>query len=453
MTKAKEQSASNSDQHNRRVQIAGSLFSKLADALANTKIVLPALFHAIAAPTFFVGLISPIRESFSMLPQIFLSGFVSKHPRPQHVYAFGAIAQAFALAAMLVVFINHDGWSGGIGILAALLLFSLARSICSLSSKTVLGATVRKSRRGGLMGVAGTIAGGISIVYGLLLYLSASDSATESANADSALSASTALTQSLSGQQWVLGGLLAASSVFFILAALCYRSVRWENSSKTDSSDDRNSNSSRKSYHSAGHLLKEDQYFRRFVITRAFMMVSALALPYVAMIALKTSQYGQNSAISLFAMLVIIEGCSSLLSSRLWGAAADSNSRRVLLLTALLSTSLCAVSALLVSEWTNVDAIPSTWSWLVVYAFMSLTHNGVRLGRKTYIVDLADDQEQSHQKRTEYVAVSNTIIGILLLFFGVLSAFIAQFSLLVLFTLFAISACIASLLSHGLKRL
>jgi hypothetical protein len=84
---------------------------------------------------------------------------------------------------------------------------------------------------------------------------------------------------------------------------------------------------------------------------------------------------------------------------------------------------------------------------------MSLTHNGVRLGRKTYIVDLADDQEQSHQKRTEYVAVSNTIIGILLLFFGVLSAFIAQFSLLVLFTLFAISACIASLLSHGLKRL
>ena len=115
---------SDQEQHNRRAQIAGSLFSKLADALANTKIVLPALFHAIAAPTFFVGLISPIRESFSMLPQIFLSGFVSKQPRPQHVYALGAIAQALSLAAMLMAFLTLDGWTGGLGILGALLLFS-----------------------------------------------------------------------------------------------------------------------------------------------------------------------------------------------------------------------------------------------------------------------------------------------------------------------------------------
>ena len=30
---------------------------------------------------------------------------------------------------------------------------------------------------------------------------------------------------------------------------------------------------------------------------------------------------------------------------------------------------------------------------------------------KTFVVDLADDQQNSNQKRTEYVAISNTCIG------------------------------------------
>lgn len=453
MNQPKTQVALEQEQHNRRVQIAGSLFSKLADALANTKIVLPALFHAIAAPTFFVGLISPIRESFSMLPQIFLSGFVSRQLKPQHVYALGAIAQALSLAAMLMAFLNLEGWTGGLGILSALLLFSLARSLCSLSSKTVLGATIRKSRRGGLMGVAGTIAGGISILYGSFLYFYASGSSSQTTSLDATTSSSVALSQTLAGQQWVLGSLLASASACFLLAALSYRAVQWKHSSTDRGNETSTQDSTQTSYHSPWRLLQGDQHFRRFVVTRAFMMVSALALPYIAMITLKSSQSGETSAISLFAILVIIEGSSGLLSSRLWGAVADSNSRMVLLITAILSSVFCATSALLLNPEIEQKISTPAWAWLLIYASMSLIHNGVRLGRKTYIVDLADDQEQSHRKRTEYVAVSNTCIGILLLFFGLLSALLAQSSLFLLFLLFSVSAGIASLLSINLKKL
>jgi hypothetical protein len=239
------------------------------------------------------------------------------------------------------------------------------------------------------------------------------------------------------------------ASIFFVLAALSYRSVRWENSSKNSTASD----NGQTFYFSAWNLLKEDLYFRRFVVTRAFMMVSALALPYVAMIVLKSAQNGSTSAIGLFAMLVIIEGCSGLLSSRLWGSAADSNSRLVLLITALLSTILCVTSALALSDSIQQKTELPAWTWLIIYALMSFTHNGVRLGRKTYIIDLADEQKDSHQKRTEYVAISNTSIGVLLLLFGVLSALLAQNSLLALFTLFAGSASAAALFSLGLKRL
>ena len=42
-------------------------------------------------------------------------------------------------------------------------------------------------------------------------------------------------------------------------------------------------------------------------------------------------------------------------------------------------------------------------------------HGGVRLGRKVYLVDMA-----SSDNRAAYVAVSNTVIGVMMLFGGVI---------------------------------
>ena len=52
-------------------------------------------------------------------------------------------------------------------------------------------------------------------------------------------------------------------------------------------------------------------------------------------------------------------------------------------------------------------AIPS------LYFLLTVAHQGVRLGRKTYLVDMAEGN-----KRTDYVSVSNTVIGAILLLFG-----------------------------------
>ena len=442
--------SSGQEQHNRRVQICGSLFSKLGDALSNTKVVLPALFHAIAAPTFFVGLISPIRESFSMLPQVFLTERVNRQKKPQTIYAFGALAQALSLAAMLVAFLNLEGWIGGLAILIALLLFSLARSLCSLSSKTVLGATVRKSKRGGLLGTAGTIAGAISVAYGICLYiytnrlLNTEPSSASAASTNQSVDSGAVVSQGLAEHHWILGSLLGAASLFFALAAVSYLSVQWQNKSPDSSSGSTPDQSP-----PAWRLLMNDTHFARFVITRAFMMVSALAMPYIAMLSLSSSQQDSTSTIAVFALLVIIEGSSSLVSSRFWGTASDKNSRMVLISSALLSCVLCAFATAGLSDVLS----PPTWAWLLMYALLSLTHNGVRLGRKTFVVDLADDQQNSNEKRTEYVAISNTCIGALLLLFGLASAVLAQSSLFALFIVFTISALIATVLGLTLKRI
>lgn len=78
---------------------------------------------------------------------------------------------------------------------------------------------------------------------------------------------------------------------------------------------------------------------------------------------------------------------------------------------------------------------------------LSVVHEGVRQGRKTYLVDMAGGS-----KRTDYVSVSNTLIGVVLLIIGVLSGVIAQFSVVAVMTLFASLSLMAALLSLGMKQ-
>ena len=62
------------------------------------------------------------------------------------------------------------------------------------------------------------------------------------------------------------------------------------------------------------------------------------------------------------------------------------------------------------------------WFLPVAYFVLSVAHSGVRVGRKTYVVDLA-----TGNKRTDYVAISNTVIGVMLLLVGSVGALVPVF--------------------------
>jgi hypothetical protein len=59
------------------------------------------------------------------------------------------------------------------------------------------------------------------------------------------------------------------------------------------------------------------------------------------------------------------------------------------------------------------DLLATTWFLPLAYFFLSVAHSGVRVGRKTYVVNLATGNQ-----RTDYVAISNSTIGVLLLLVG-----------------------------------
>ena len=71
----------------------------------------------------------------------------------------------------------------------------------------------------------------------------------------------------------------------------------------------------------------------------------------------------------------------------------------------------------------STDLKTTLWIYPTAFFILGIAHGGVRLGRKTYIVDMATGNE-----RTKYVAVSNTIIGLILLVTGGLSALVSLIS-------------------------
>jgi len=176
---------------------------------------------------------------------------------------------------------------------------------------------------------------------------------------------------------------------------------------------------------------------------RALLMSSGLAAPFIVLLA--TPHIDVSGAV----LFVILTGVANLVSGLFWGLLADRSSRYVLLLTAALSVTIFLSTVLfqIVIE-PNLSSTGVLAVYLLLYFLLALTHQGVRLGRKTYLVDMADGNQ-----RTDYVSVSNTVIGILLLIYGAVSAVVAQWNITAVLVLFLLSSGSAFIVALKLKEI
>ena len=76
---------------------------------------------------------------------------------------------ALALFGMAATAVLLDGAAAGWATVTMLVVFSLARGLCSVSAKDVLGKTVSKSRRGRLMGWSAAAGGVLTLALGVWL--------------------------------------------------------------------------------------------------------------------------------------------------------------------------------------------------------------------------------------------------------------------------------------------
>ena len=360
--------------------LAGNTFSKMADELSSARLILPWLFAALGAPMALVGFLVPIREAGVLMPQLLVAALVRSRPRRKGVWMLGAVLSAIALLMMAVVALTLEGFVAGLCLLVLLVIYSLARGLCSVAAKDVLGKTVSKTRRGTLMGYSSGVSGLLVLVLGLGLMF----------------------WPELKQNAALLG-------VFLLVAALCwgvgllgFAFIR-EQAGSTEGGG----NAFQVAVSQLA-LLRSDQDFRRFVWARALLLSLALAPPFYVVL---VQQQG-GSWLGLGALLML-SGLAASCSGPLWGRLSDRSSRWVMALAAS-GAALAGLGLWLSTLVLGNDAI-SPLLVASLYFLVMVCHGGVRLGRKAYLVDLANADN-----RAAYVAVSNTVIGGLMLLAGVI---------------------------------
>jgi MFS family permease len=140
---------------------------------------------------------------------------------------------------------------------------------------------------------------------------------------------------------------------------------------------------------------------------------------------------------------MIVEGLSATLTGPIWGKWADRSSRAVLR-GAMSSVSLLLLVVVVFAIWVDGDLVNRIFFPVILF-LIGASHAGVRVGRKTYIVDMAEGN-----KRTDYVSVGNTLIGVILIIAGVLTGLASLISIPVALGIFAVLAALGALYGHRL---
>ena len=361
--------------------IISYFFNKLADAVANAKVVLPWIMESLNVPLFLISFLVPIKESCSLLPQLFIAAYVRKLPIRKWVWSLGTFLQALCMFGIAIVAWNMEGLNAGLAIIALLIAMSLARGLCSVAAKDVVGKTIPKTRRGALNGLSAMLAGLLVVVLGVYFLL----------NGEKPFSAQN------------FGVLLSLAGFFWILASITYGQIK-EYPGETDGGG----NAFTVAISKLG-ILKTDKPFRLFVITRALFLCSVLSAPFFVIIA----QQNSDANAYLLGLFILSSGLADLLSANFWGKFSDVSSKRVMIIGATIATTVGFVVFFIDFFYRELFSI--IWIMPIIYFILSIGYQGIRIGRKTYITDLAEGN-----KRTDYVAVSNTLIGFILLLSGLI---------------------------------
>ncbi len=143
--------------------------SKLAEQVASAKLVLPWLLSAIGAPSAYVGLLLPLRQAGTLLPQLAISGYIRSFPIREWFWVGSALVQVAALLAILAAALILPPPTASLAIVGCLVIFSVARGVGSVAFQDVTGKTIPKGKRGKMLAARGMIGGVLTIVVGLLL--------------------------------------------------------------------------------------------------------------------------------------------------------------------------------------------------------------------------------------------------------------------------------------------
>ncbi|MEQ8968547.1 MAG: MFS transporter [Azospirillaceae bacterium] len=367
------------------LNVANGAATKLAEQLASPGLVLPWLMAGIGAPAGLVGFLAPIKQVGALLPQLAVAARIRVLARRKVAWVGAGVIQAICLALMIPAALALPPLAAGLAILLLLAVFSTASGVGSVAFQDVLGKTVPKGRRGRLLSNRAAIGGALTLAAGLYLRLT--------------LGEETVLAPYL----W----LLAAAALLWALAALLFARIE-----ELPGATEGGRNALDQAREGVG-LVRRIPGYRSYLIARALLVTVEIAMPIYALHA--HGLFG--GAVASLGVYVVAVGIANIVSSPFWGRFSDLSARRTMALSGVIGAfagGLALALAVAPEAWRTAE------TYALVFFVLGIAEAGVRLGRKTYLVDAAAKDE-----RPLFVAFANSAVGLVTLAAGAIG-FVAQ---------------------------
>jgi len=388
------------------LNLANGSCTKLAEQLAGPNLVLVWLLQSLGAPVWMLGVLMPIKQTGTLLPQMAAAGQIRRLPVRKWVWAGSGLLQALCLAGIIAAAALLPAVAAGWATLALFTLFCLASGTASVAYQDVLGKTIGKGRRGRLLASRSLVGGLLTIGAGL--WIRATFTGTDNLNS--------------------ILILLGCAAMLWALAALLF-SATSEEAGATGGTR---------------HIVQEARAglefariyrgFRHYIYARSLLLSVEIASPFFVLFATTRLEFGTEA----LGYLVVSVGLSQVISSPFWGRMADHTSKSVMRYSGLMAVGAIGLTLLL-------PALPGETlqlaGFILTFILLGLAEAGARLGRKTYLVDALPADE-----RPTYTAFSNTLVGCVALASAGLGAVAQIFGAEVLLLLLALFALGASLI-------
>ncbi|MGJ3258197.1 MAG: MFS transporter [Rhodospirillales bacterium] len=353
--------------------------TKLAEQLASPTLVLPWLVSSLGAPVWVIGWFVPVKQAGSMIPQLAVAARIRSLAQRKWAWAGAGAFQGIALLVMAAAVLFTPPETAAWLMLVLFALFSVASGVGSVAFQDVTGKTVPKGVRGRMLANRASIGGALTLVAAVVLKYMIGEG----------------------GGAEVYAALVAAAAVLWLAGAFFFAVIDEVPGAQEGGRDMLGE------VRASLRLFRDDPGFSKYLGMRIALLISVeLALPYFALLA----QQSQGGSLASLGILIFAVGFANMISSWIWGTLADRSARRVCVLSGV--AGIAAVAAALISAY----AVPGTyaiWAFGGVFVIAGIAEAGVRLGRKTYLVDAAPKDE-----RPLYTALSNTLAGLVALAAG-----------------------------------
>lgn len=347
--------------------------SKLAEQLASPGLVLPWLLTAAGAPAFFATVVPAVKQAFSLVPQMAVAGLIRGRARRKWIWVGAGAVQAAVMLLIALAAGALEGMAAGVAVIGLFALFSLMSGAASVAFQDVMGKTIPKGRRGRLLSARSMIGGVLVLIAAAALKFGVEDGAA------------------------IAVPLVLGAAVLWVGATLAFAGIEERPGASGGG------RSMGQELAAGMALFRTNAPYKRFLKARALLLAIELAMPAYALHA--AGLYGQGAGV--LALMVFAVGIANIVSSPLWGKLSDTAAHKVMASAALAGAGAAAL-AFGIDWFVGPAPFWSLWLYALVFVLLGVAEAGVRLGRKTYLVDGAPKEEKAL-----YAAFANSAVGLI----------------------------------------